>query len=110
MIFINLKKKVLTDSINYAKHYEEIIDEQYQTILACRETVLKNNESTLVKTGLDNFNVPMGGYDSAQIANRVVFYIFDTLSRIVNPIQLGLYNNDGILYLPNSDGSKCSSM
>ena len=51
----------------------------------------------------------MAGYDSAQIANLVGLYILDTLSRIVDPIQLGLYHNDGILYITNSDGSKCSS-
>ena len=45
-----------------------------------------------VKRGSDNFDVPMGGYDSAQIADLVVFYILDTLSRIINPVQIGLYH------------------
>ena len=63
----------------------EITDEQYQIILVCRKTILKNNDSAWVKTGLDNFDVPMGGYDSAQIANLVGLYILDTLSRIVDP-------------------------
>ena len=54
----------------------EIRDERYQIILACRKTLLKNNESTWVKTGLDNFDVPMGGYDSAQIADLVGLYIY----------------------------------
>ena len=61
-------------------------------------------------TGLDNFDVPMGGYDSTQIADLVGLYILDTLSRIIDPIQLGLYHNDGILYIPNCDGPKCSSI
>ena len=34
---------------------------KYEIILACRKTVIKNNESTWVKSGLDNFDVPMGG-------------------------------------------------
>ena len=72
--------------------------------------VLKNNESKWVKTGLDNFDVPIGGYNSAQIADLVGLYILDTLSRIVHPIQLGLYHNDRILYIPNSDGPKCSGI
>ena len=29
---------------------------------------------------------------------------------MVDPIQIGLYHNDGILYIPNSDGPKCSSI
>ena len=60
LIFI--PKEILIDSVNYAKNYVEITDEQYQIILACWKTVLKNNDSTWIKTGLDNFNVPMGTY------------------------------------------------
>ena len=59
-------------------------------ILACRKTVLKNNRSTWVKSGSDNFDVPMGGYDSSQIAHLVGLYILDILSRIVMPEQMGL--------------------
>ena len=88
----------------------EITDRQYQMILACWKTILKNNESTRVKTGLDNFDVHMGGYDSSQITDLVGLYILDSLSRVVDPIQLGLYHNDGILYISNSDGPKCSSI
>ena len=85
-------------------------DEQYQIILACRKTVLKNNDTTWIKTDLDNFDVPMRGYDSAQIADFVGLYILNTLCWIVNPIQIGLYHDDGILYIPNSDGPKVSCM
>ena len=52
----------------------------------------------------------MGGYNSAQIADLVSLYILNTLSRIVDPIQIGLYHDDGILYIPNNDGPKCSSI
>ena len=84
-------KNILIDSINYARKYVEIIEEQFQIILACRKTGLENNGSTWVKTGSDNFDVPMGGYDSAQIADLVGLYILDTLSKIINPVQIGLY-------------------
>ena len=51
----SMTKIVIIDSSIYAKKYVEITDEQYQIILACRKTILKNNESTWVKTVLDNF-------------------------------------------------------
>ena len=37
-------------------------------------------------------------------------YVLSTLSSIVDLIQIGLYYNDGILYMPNSDGPKFSSI
>ena len=52
----------------------------------------------------------MGEYDSAKIADLVGLYTLDTLSRIVNSKQLGLYHDDRILCIPNSDGPKCSSI
>ena len=47
----------------------------------------------------------MGGYDSAQIADLVGLYILNTLSRIVDPIQIGSYHDDDILYIPNKVSS-----
>ena len=80
-------------------------------ILACRKTVIKNNESTWVKSGLDIFDVPMGGgYDSSQIADLVGLYILNMLTRIISPQQLELYHNDGLLYIANRNGPLCSSI
>ena len=56
----SITKNTLIDSINYARKYVEIINQQYEIILACRKTVLKNNRSMWVKSGSDNFDVPMG--------------------------------------------------
>ena len=52
----------------------------------------------------------MGRYDSAQIADLVGLYKLNTLCRIVDPVQIGLYHNDKILFIPNSDGLECSSI
>ena len=60
--------------------------------------------------GLDNSVVPMGGYDSSQIADLVGLYILNMLARIINPQQVGLYRDDGLLYIPNSDGPLSSSI
>ena len=52
----------------------------------------------------------MGGYDSFIIADLLGLYILNILCSIVDPIQIGLYHDDSILYIPNSDGPKCSSI
>ena len=57
----SIKKKSLIISINYTRKYVEITEEQYDIILACRKTVLKKR-STWVKSGSDNFDVPMVGF------------------------------------------------
>ena len=49
-----------------------------------------------------------GGYDSSLIADLVGLYILDILSWIVSPEQMGLYHDDGIIYIPNSNGPNSS--
>ena len=90
--YSSITKNILIDSINYARKYVHIIKEQYEIILACRKTVLKNNESTWVKSSLDNFDFPMGGYDSSQIADLVGLYTLNILTGIISPEQLCLYH------------------
>ena len=51
-----------------------------------------------------------GGYDSSQIAELVGLYILNILTRIINPEQLGLYHNDGLIYIPKSSGLISSSI
>lgn len=41
-------------------------------------------------------------------AYLVRIYIFDTLSRFINPKQVGLYRNDGPIYIANSNGPQSS--
>ena len=54
----SITKNILIYSINYARKYVDVSNEQYEMILADRKTVIKNNESTWVKSGLDNFDFP----------------------------------------------------
>ena len=51
-----------------------------------------------------------GGYDSSQIADLVGLYILDILTRIISPQQVGIYRDDGLLYIPNSNGPLSSSI
>ena len=44
----SITKNILIDSINYARKYVDATNEQYEIIVACRKTVIKNNESTWV--------------------------------------------------------------
>ena len=106
----SISKKILIDSINYAKEYIDITKEQFDIILACRKTVLENNGTTWIKSGPMNFDVPMGGYDSSQIADLVGLYILNVLNRFINSEHIGLYRDDGLMYIPNSNGPNTSSI
>ena len=58
-----------------------------------------------MKSDVDNFDVPMGAYDLAQVADLIEIYNLDMLGCIVNLEQVGLFRNDGIIFVPDSNGS-----
>ena len=62
------------------------------------------------KNHVDNFDVPMGVYDSSQVTDLIGIYILDTLGHIVNLEQVGFYRDDGIIFIPDSNGLKNSKI
>ena len=97
-------------SLNHAREYTDITEEEIDIILASRKSVLSDSRRSWVKSHVDNFDVPVGAYDSTQVADLVGIYILDTLGRMVNLEQVKLYNDDGIIYIPDSNGPKTFSI
>ena len=96
-------KELLSSSINHAGNFIDIIDEQLEIILNCRKSTIHYKNSIWIKSTTDNFDVPLDACDSAQIANlmgNIYIYILDTLSRIINPNQIGLDRFDGLIFIP----------
>ena len=103
-------KELFGRSLNHAREYTDITEEEIEIILASRKSVLSDSRRSWVKSHVDNFNVPMGAYDSAQVADLVAIYTLDTLGGIVNLEQVGLHHDDGIIYIQDSNGPKTSSI
>ena len=59
---------------------------------------------------MDNFDVLMKAYDSDQVADLIGFYILDTLGRIVNLGQVGLYRIDRIIFIPDINSPMTSKI
>ena len=47
---------------------------------------------------------------SAQIADLIDIYIIDTLGSIIDKEQVGIYKDDGLIHIPNSNGPKSSQL
>ena len=76
-----------------------------RTSLTEIEIIPSDNQRTWGKSLVDNFDVHMGANDSAQVADLIRINILDTLGRIVNVEQVGLYQDDGIIFIPDSKAS-----
>ena len=70
-----ITRELQVKSLNHAREYTDITEEEVKIILACRKSVLSDNRRTSVKSHVDNFDVPRGAYDSAQVSDLVGIYI-----------------------------------
>ena len=62
------------NSIDFAKKYMNISEDELNIILANRKSMIINNDNMWEKNQTDNFNVAMGSFDSAQIADLIGIY------------------------------------
>ena len=90
--------------------YTDITDEEIKIILTCGKSILSDNRRTWVKSHVDNFDVLVGAYDSAQVADLIGIFILDTLGHIVNLELVAFYWDDGIIFIPDSNGRKTSKI
>ena len=70
-----------------------------------RRTLLFNNKETwLKKSGNEEFDVPMGCFDGAEVCELVGVYILHLLKTVMRKENVGLYRDDGLGILRNSSG------
>ena len=74
-------------------------------IMHSRKTLLFWQDSTWVKKeGDEDFDIPMGCYDGAEICELVGIYIQNKLCKLMNKKDFGLYRDDGLGILRNTSG------
>ena len=74
-------------------------------ILQARKTLLfHNDEAWVKKNGDEDFDVPMGYFDGAEVCELVGCYILNKIKIIMNPNDVGLYRDDGLGVLRNLSG------
>jgi hypothetical protein len=103
---LNLMNDIsLEGAIDYAKKHLVISNEQLGIIMHARKTLLFHESTTWVKkSGEEDFDVPMGCYDGAEVCEIVGTFILNKLKNIIDIKDLGLYRDDGLGILRNLSG------
>ena len=75
----------------------EITDQDLAIIMQARKTLLfQNIEPWVKKSGTEDFDVPMGCYDGAEVCELVRSYMLNQLKHDMNKESIGLYRDDGL--------------
>ena len=101
----SITQKLLDKSIQYATEITTISNEELDIIMQSRKTLLFHNQEPWVKRdGDEDFDVPMGCCDGAEICELTGSYLLHQLSNIFDKESVGLYRDDGLGVLKNLSG------
>ena len=94
--------ELFNKAIVFAKQHTEIFDWEIEVIMQARKTLLFNNgEPWCKKNNNDDFDVPMGSYDGAEVCELVGAFLLNEISRIMDKKDIGLYRDDGLGVMRN---------
>ena len=92
----SITNELLQKAIRFAKQFTQITDDDINIILHARKTFLFSSNEAWVKTNNEDFDVPMGGFDSAEISELVGLFILNSLEEFLPKTHIGLYRDDGL--------------
>ena len=101
----SISPELFHKAINFVKTIHAIPDKDTSIIMQSRRTLLFNDrEPRLKKSGNEEFDVPMGCFDGAEVCELVGVHILHLLRTVMRKENIGLYRDDGLSILQNSSG------
>ena len=89
------------------KENNVVTDKELNIIMHSRKTLLfLEKEPWTKKVGDQDFDVPMGCYEGAEVCQLVGSYILNKLEKFLNKEDVGLYRYDGLGVLRNMSGQQ----
>ena len=104
----SITEKILDNAVSFAREHVAISTEQLRIIKHCRKSLLFNeNEAWKKKNTHESFDVTMGSFDGAELCELVGLHILSKLNEKSFQGNVGLYRDDGLMYLRNCNGRQC---
>ena len=90
----SISENLLKEALKWAENLVAISCEKCNLILKTKKSILFHNGQPWVKKGGKLFNVTMGSFDGAEVADLVGLFLLSKLSSL--NINIGLYRDDGL--------------
>ena len=103
--YASISENLLNKALEFASQFVKIDEEEKKIILHSRKTILFWKGDPWTKKNGEDFDVPMGAYDSAEVSELVGLYLLNQLENVIPQTQVGLYRDDGLAVL-NLTGSQ----
>ena len=90
----SITEELLRKAIEFAKKYDELDDQEIETITHVKKSLLYSKDEPWCKKGASNFDVTMGSYDGAETCELIGLFMLSQLQNL--GINVGLYRDDGL--------------
>ena len=98
----SISETLFNKAIDFAKLHVQIPDAHLKIIRQSRRTLLFHDGEPWIKTSNDNdFDVPMGSFDGAEICELVGTFMLSEITKVVTKEDIGLYRDDGLGLMRN---------
>ena len=107
----SITRPIFEKALEFAKLSAKISIRDIEIITHCRKSILFRNQEQWTKiSGTENFDVAQGSGDSAEVSDLVGLYLLHNLTKSINIKDIGLYRDDGLMVVKDSNGPKCERM
>ena len=94
--YLSITLELLNNAIKFANQKCTLSKNDLSITMQSRQTLLfYGKQPWLKETVIENFDVPLGCYDGAEVCKLVGCYILNQLSTVMRKEILGLYHDDG---------------
>ena len=90
----SITENLLKSALNWAKNLVNLSKEEISIIVETKKSILFHNGQPWVKKGSRLFNVTMGSFDGAEVADLVGLFLLSRLTDL--KLNIGLYRDDGL--------------
>ena len=93
----SLSSNLFEETIEFARQFIQISDHDLSIIMQAKKTLLfESTTAWIKKSGDEDFEIPMGCFNGAEISELVRTHIESKLINIMNKEDVGLYHDDGL--------------
>ena len=92
-MYPSISEQLLKNALQWASQYSKISNQDIETIMGCKTSLLFDNENNVwKKKGTQDFDITMGAYDGGECCDICVLYLLSQVQHL--NINIGAYKDD----------------
>ena len=105
-MYPSISENLLENALEWASQFVQISALDKETIMACKTSLLYDNDKNVWKKKGTDFDITMGAYDGGETCDICVLYLLSKVQHL--PINIGAYKDDWLAV--SSQTTRCTEI